>query len=353
MSRNRFSPRIRKPYSRMSLTVLMAITMYFIGIPAMYAEETWYEAYKQAIQAIEAKDWPTAESRLTVAKRLGPQPGKNIRAYGVHRVDFFPDYYLGVVYYNLGKKEEAAFQFDIAEKSRVFQETDPEFLELRRMLESMSTPPDDRTQRIARMLANAETFVNQGQLEAARSQLRSLQDIDPTNAFVAPLQSRIAKIETDLRTQVEKMRTPAEIARMKETLEAGQIKEPANKLYTELLGRLSQKEQTSMGEQEAKLTREFAEKMRRALLAFYSGNYDLSQDLLDQVSAQKKDSAKVYFYLACTNAAMALLAQAEKRTQLLEQARRQFAQARTIDPNFHYDEKFISPRIISIYQKLR
>lgn len=344
----------------MSVTVFTTIIMYLIGIPATYAEEQWYEAYDQAIKAIAVKDWSTAESKLTVAKRLRLQPGKNIRTFGVHRINFFPDYYLGVVYYNLGKKEEATVQFDLAEKSGTFQETDPEFLELQRMRESMSRPPVppqqiDKAERIARMLANAETFVNQGQLQAARSQLRSIQDIDPLNTSVLPLQSRIAKIENDLRTQVEKMRTPSEIARMKETLEAGQKREPANKLYTELLGRLSQKEKTSIGEQEAKVTRELEldEKMRKAMLAFYSGNYGLSQDLLNQVSEQKKDSAKLYFYMGCTNAAMALLAQNEKRAQMLEQASRQFAQSRKIDPNFHYDERFISPRIISIYQKLR
>jgi len=95
-----------------------------------------------------------------------------------------------------------------------------------------------------------------------------------------------------------------------------------------------------------------------ALLAFYSGQYQQSADLLERLAAKKKDSAKVFFYLACSNAALAFeqIKQgngAMRKKQLLEKARQEFAEAQRIDPLLQYDRKYICTRILQIYESIR
>lgn len=95
--------------------------------------------------------------------------------------------------------------------------------------------------------------------------------------------------------------------------------------------------------------------LAESVTAFYSGQYKQSLQLLEQLATTRKDSATVYFYLACSNAALAfeqsrLAGGPAQKEQLLSKAREQFAQARKLDPLLKYDQQFISPRILQLYE---
>jgi hypothetical protein len=87
-----------------------------------------------------------------------------------------------------------------------------------------------------------------------------------------------------------------------------------------------------------------------ALLAFYSGKYAESVALLQQLVA-RKPSARLYFYLGCNNAALAFLAGKQAGDPYKQKARENFAQAHKIDPALRPDEKFISPRIVQLFNQ--
>jgi len=93
-----------------------------------------------------------------------------------------------------------------------------------------------------------------------------------------------------------------------------------------------------------------------AILQFYSGQYQKSIKALEKSLQQNKTSARVYFYLGCNNAALALLeSKSEKgkdeRERLVQRAIKQFVEARSLQTTIKVDRKFISPRILKLYDE--
>jgi len=91
------------------------------------------------------------------------------------------------------------------------------------------------------------------------------------------------------------------------------------------------------------------EKEDEALLAYLNGEYKKAVDILKGLTATSK-SAEVYFYLGCSNAALALMREPES-DRLLKDARANFAYVRRLNPSFQFDPELISPRIIKIYNE--
>src|SRR4029077_17573685 len=84
-----------------------------------------------------------------------------------------------------------------------------------------------------------------------------------------------------------------------------------------------------------------------AIVAFYSGWYDQTIDLL-QRSLPAKETAEVHFYIGCSYAAQAFL-QTANRENLLTQAKQEFAKVHKMEPGFRTADRSISPRILSVY----
>jgi len=85
------------------------------------------------------------------------------------------------------------------------------------------------------------------------------------------------------------------------------------------------------------------------IIAFYSGDYRNAIEQLKRVTNVKKDSARAYFYLGCSTAAIALMKPKNEEAKMLERVREYFVQVHKIDPGFKHSRKFISPRIMQIY----
>lgn len=88
----------------------------------------------------------------------------------------------------------------------------------------------------------------------------------------------------------------------------------------------------------------------KALRAFYSGRYQAAADILSELAAGNGRSARVLFYLACSNSALGLLSGKDGET-LVAKARQQFAEARKLDPAFTPAGRLVSPRIIAALQR--
>jgi len=94
-----------------------------------------------------------------------------------------------------------------------------------------------------------------------------------------------------------------------------------------------------------------------AVRSFYSGQYNHSANLLERAIASKNSSAKAHFYLGCSYAALAFLQHKTKtgiagKEKLLNNAQQQFAASRKINPSLKYDQRFISPRVLQIYERV-
>jgi hypothetical protein len=64
-----------------------------------------------------------------------------------------------------------------------------------------------------------------------------------------------------------------------------------------------------------------------------------------------RPSAKLHFYAGCSYAAMGFMKPHSE--ELLNRAREHFRSTRSLSPNFRYDRKYISPRVLELYDRTR
>jgi hypothetical protein len=86
---------------------------------------------------------------------------------------------------------------------------------------------------------------------------------------------------------------------------------------------------------------------RDALKAFFTGEYEKSVGLLERLILDAPDSGRGYFYLACNNAALGLLAGASGAAKI-RQAQSQYARIRARQQDFEVDRRYISSKILQL-----
>jgi hypothetical protein len=82
-------------------------------------QRRWYELYDEAIRHVQQGQWNEAEQKLLQAVKSGPRSGRSVLRYGSLRDDYFPEFYLGVIYLKTGKAQEALQQFEAARKANL------------------------------------------------------------------------------------------------------------------------------------------------------------------------------------------------------------------------------------------
>ena len=108
--------------------LVLAATMLMVLVTATGAQQRrWFDLYDEAIQHIGKREWTLAETKLKQSQQNGPAPGRRVLRTGMFRDDFFPDFYLGVVYLNTNRPKEALQQFQLA-RSQNLNIQDKEFL---------------------------------------------------------------------------------------------------------------------------------------------------------------------------------------------------------------------------------
>jgi len=61
----------------------------------------WFESYEIGVNEFKKQDWSAAIKDLEAARQKRSQPGRAVITTGKSTVDYFPDYYLGIAYFNL------------------------------------------------------------------------------------------------------------------------------------------------------------------------------------------------------------------------------------------------------------
>jgi hypothetical protein len=154
----------------------------------------------------------------------------------------------------------------------------------------------------------------------------------------------LRKIEVQISVNAfESAKAANDVQRAQQAYSVIALKDPGNPRLKEMSQWISQGVADLTSDQKEQL----------ALLSFYQGMYENANTLLLQVEQEKKKSALVYFYLGCSQSAIALMKDKDQQRQLLQKAEQFFAQVRALDPNFRHEDRFISPRILKIYEKVQ
>lgn len=297
----------------------MAATLAVVLVSTSDAQQRrWFELYDEAIQHIRRSEWSLAETKLKQAQRDGPAPGRTVLRYGMLRDDFFPDFYLGVVYLNTDRPKEALQQFQVA-----------------------------RTQKLN---AQDREFVSIGDLEIrAQGLLAGNKPIPPTvvaggntptPVVTGPPPPPPVNLEAEqkrLAAEFEQAIQRRNLAAAREALLQFQKVQPDPRLSTGYSARISTLER------EIRL----AVSERAAMRAFFAGDYRQAVNALDAIEQELRIplSARGYFYRACGLAGQALRS-AQVDNKILVEARRQYAEAMKNRELIAPDRRFVSPRIL-------
>jgi len=102
---------------RLGSRLALALFAVVLSTPAQAARE-WYDYYLQARDRdIPARRWDACLENLAEALRLRPQPGTDLRTYGVNFVDYLPHYYTGVCLLEQQEYVKATEAFNRAERA--------------------------------------------------------------------------------------------------------------------------------------------------------------------------------------------------------------------------------------------
>ena len=92
-------------------------------------------------------------------------------------------------------------------------------------------------------------------------------------------------------------------------------------------------------------------KIRDGSVAFFEGNYDQSIEQLTDAARDFNSNVNIYAFLGCAYASKYLLL-GEEDEELYKNAVEKFNKVKELDSNYQLDNRYISPRIIAIFNKM-
>jgi hypothetical protein len=327
--------------------VLMAMTIAAADVSAQRQRE-WDDLYRDAKELISraavsgnGEEWKAAEAMLEQAQKTGPASGRGVikRVFGSD--DYFPEFYLGIIYLYTGRPAAAQVQFQVARKrginlrEREFQRL-PEYETRANELAAAAAndaKAQQRLQQFKRLLGDAVRLAGQSRFDEAESAARQARALDVDNAEVDKVLQGITKARGGSRLQEALKRNPGlpELRRMlEEYRDSGFSLDEVRRRIDAL---------------EAVERRNGAE--RAAMVAFYSGQYTQSINALNEAEKALSLSPRGQFYRA-----VVLATQATRGKQinqgLLQRARQAWQQANQTPDVFKADLRYISPQILQL-----
>ena len=210
---------------------LLLILMLLAGTDSRAAAAEWYDDYDEGVKAAESQNWATAEAKLKSALAHQTKQGKKVRVYGTRFMKYIPSYYLGVVYMNTGRYEQALDQFSIVQNNGLVGGSDPEFARMTAMIQTAksqggSPPPPKPSgptpeqleakrnqQEAADLIEKSKGLVAQGKFDEARRTLQSAKSKDPAN----PSLNDLSKAIDDAQARQAKLAEEQKLAEQKQT----------------------------------------------------------------------------------------------------------------------------------------
>ena len=299
----------------------------------------WVDLYRDAIQLVNKQQWKEAESTLMQAIKSGPPSGRGVinRVFGSD--DYFPEFYLGIIYLYTNRASDAQTQFQIARKrglnlrEREFQRL-PEYESRAKELadaDAKTAAAADRNQQFKRLLGDAQRSLGDGRYDEAESAAREARGFNIDNAAVDAVLQNIQKARSGSRLQEALRRNPSlpELRRLLTEYEGSGV------AVDELRKRIDVAETAER--------RNVAE--RAAMVAFYNGNYTQAVNALNEAEKTLALSTRGQFYRAVTLATQATRGKVANEG-LLQRARQAWGAANREPDVFKEDLRYISPEIL-------
>jgi hypothetical protein len=325
---------VRKLCGLIALLILMSVPF------SAQERRDWDDLYRDGIALVSKKEWKQAEDVLLRAMKAGPPSGRNAIRRGVFgRDDYFPEFYLGIVYLFTNRPLEAQTQFQIARKRGVnLKEREfaalPEY-EVRAKelvdVETTTRAAADRGQQFKRLLGEAQKLLAAARYEEAETAARQARDLNVDDSAAEAMLQNVLKARSTSRLQDALKRNPSlpELRRL--LAEYDNTGAPLD----ELRSRIEAAEATDR--------RNVAE--RAAMVAFYSGNYSQAINALGEAEKALALTTRGQFYRAVTLATQATRGKTVNQG-LLQRARNAWQTASREPDAFRADLKYISPDII-------
>jgi hypothetical protein len=307
------------------------------------AKPEWDDLYREAIAHVSRQEWKLAEDKLQAAIKSGPPSGRGvIRRRVFNRNDYFPEFYLGIVYLNTNRAAEARTQFNAARKGNV-NVREREFERLpeyeSRAKELADAAAKERAkptpaQQFKTLLDQAQRSLGESRYEEAENTARSARGLNVDNGAADELLQDIGRARATARVQEALKGSPslAELQRLlSEYGDSGAALDEVRK---------------RIAAGEAVQRRNTAE--RAAMIAYYGGNYGQSIAALSEAEQSGAGlTARGQFYRAVTLAAQATRGKVANQNQLRE-ARKAWAIANAHAEEFKADLRYISPQILQL-----
>ena len=347
--------------ARMRLTpaLIVALTISVAGQANRVSQTQgrWYDAYREGVTAVQRGDWATAEKRLLDARASGTKPGRRVFTYGDTYIAFLPDYYLGVVYLNSNRPQEAEGAFERVRSQGLIGARDPEYAAFERQ---------GREATFNRSFEEARQLLEKGDFTAANTALGRARATRVDEGKVAALSLDMARRMDMKSAQVQ---PPAK--EQPKQVEPGPVpvpKDTPSPLPTTTANVVkpppySPSPAPSSGAPKVPNTlpkgnETFANKgviippsaptrspaLRNGLLAFFSGDYRGSIPLLQSAAQQPDVSSRARVFLACAKAGLVLTGGGD--ASLLRESRAEFQNAAVAQALTDVERRFISPKVL-------
>jgi len=104
--------------------ILLPLVLCLAATPPAWAAREWYDYYLQASeQDIPARRWGDCVRNIDHALKLRPNPGTNVRTYGMGLVNYLPYYYRGICLQGQQENAKAIEEFNREEAAGVVRKT--------------------------------------------------------------------------------------------------------------------------------------------------------------------------------------------------------------------------------------
>jgi tetratricopeptide (TPR) repeat protein len=350
--------RIRTTASIRRLQVLaLAALLAPCVVTRVDARQAWYQLYDQAIDHVNKREWQEAETKLLAAQKGAQQAGRGagpqVLRYGTIRGPFFPSYYLGVVYLNTGRPAQAAKLFEQAraegvDKVRGFTQFTQLLAQAQAQAQSAgakppvvannNTTPPPVTNPPTNTATNPPAGDKPATTEKPAPPTQSNTNAAPPPITAPPVDTRAQQLERDRNAAAQEV-TRALTARDLSAALAAQSKLVAIDKAWATTGDL----QIRINALRASIAAE-----RRAMLAFFGGNYQETLQVLRQLEGSGALSPRGYFYRACSLAAIAMR-ENPRDAKGLDEARKQYARVTSgAMASLARDRQYVSPEILRV-----
>lgn len=356
------------------------VVLLALAIPASAAE--WFDHYFDGLDAAKKKNWSVVIEKMNEAIAKKPNEEKKAKTYGVQFIAYHPYYYRGVAFLNQGKWSEAVEnlkkatgvgEVNLGEPSTLLITANQQLV-AEQIRSQPATPPPAQT-------APARPAGPDPQLVAARQ--RAEEAIQTARSRFSRAQQADASIHAsgdfDSASNLLKQATSTNInaSDIDDYERVAELADRAARAFdaatTNAQLRASELERQRQRQQQAEPVQrpsapvaappspptratdealsETKNRLRRALQAYFDGDFSKSASQLEQLTLDQPNNAMIFAFLGASYYYDYYL-HGQSDAGTLQQAREALRQAKSINPSLTLDPNYFSARIRGFYEQI-